>query len=47
MTFGPDGHTIYVITDSFGHVQAIKCGSTSYLWNPGSLLMFRYEGDNG
>jgi PQQ-dependent dehydrogenase (s-GDH family) len=45
VAFGPDGHTIYVITDSFGPVQAIEGGATSELWNPGSLLVFRYEGD--
>lgn len=45
VTFGPDGSTIYVITDSFGPAQAIGGGATNDLWNPGSLLVFRYEGD--
>lgn len=44
IAFGPDGRTIYVITDSFGPVQGINCGVTTNLWNPGSLLSFRYEG---
>jgi Glucose / Sorbosone dehydrogenase len=39
--FGPDGRTIYVITDSFGAAQALKGGATTDLWTPGSLLMFR------
>jgi hypothetical protein len=44
MTFGPDGRTIYVIIDSTGPVQAIKCGPIADQWNPGSLIEFRYEG---
>jgi PQQ-dependent dehydrogenase (s-GDH family) len=47
LAFGPDGRTIYVITDSSGPAQAIEGGATSDLWNPGSILVFRYEGDNG
>jgi PQQ-dependent dehydrogenase (s-GDH family) len=42
VAFSPDGHTIYVISDSFGPTQAIKGGATTHLWNPGSLLMFKY-----
>ena len=45
LAFGPDGRTIYVITDSDGSAQAIKGGATTDLWNPGSVLMFRYEGN--
>ena len=45
VAFGPDGRTIYAITDSVGPVQDIKGGATNDLWNPGSLLSFRYEGD--
>lgn len=44
IAFGPDGRTIYVITDSFGPVQGINGVVTTNLWNPGSLLSFRYEG---
>jgi glucose/arabinose dehydrogenase len=44
--FGPDGRTIYVITDSFGPAQAIDGRVTDDLWNPGSVLVFRYEGDH-
>lgn len=44
IAFGPDGRTIYVITDSFGPVQGINGRVTTSLWNPGSLLSFRYEG---
>jgi PQQ-dependent dehydrogenase (s-GDH family) len=43
ITFSPDGSTIYVITDSFGPAQALNgSGVADDLWNPGSLLMFRY-----
>ena len=45
VAFDPDGRTIYVITDSFGPAQAIEGGATDDLWNPGSLLVFRYERD--
>jgi PQQ-dependent dehydrogenase (s-GDH family) len=45
VAFDPDGRTIYVITDSFGPAQAIEGGATDDLWNPGLLLVFRYEGD--
>lgn len=45
VAFNPDGRTIYVITDSFGPVQAINGGATEDLWNPGSVLVFRYEGN--
>jgi glucose/arabinose dehydrogenase len=47
IAFGPDGRTIYVITDMGGPAQAIEGGVTTDLWNPGSVLVFRYEGDNG
>ena len=46
VAFDPDGRTIYVITDSSGPAQAMKGGVTDDLWNPGSLLVFRYEGNN-
>ncbi len=46
VAFSPDGSTIYVITDSFGPAQAINGGGVADdLWNPGSLLMFRYGGE--
>lgn len=45
VTFDPDGRTIYVITDSFGYAQAIGGGVTHELLNPGSVLVFRYDGD--
>jgi hypothetical protein len=48
IAFGPDGRTLYVITDMMGPVQAMKEGPitpTTALWSPGSLLVFRYEGD--
>ncbi len=45
LTFSPDGQTIYVITDSFGPVQALQGGATGELWNPGSVLAFRYVGN--
>ncbi|HKU48372.1 MAG TPA: glucose/sorbosone family PQQ-dependent dehydrogenase [Nitrososphaera sp.] len=44
LTFGPDGKTIYVITDSSGPVQAIEGGPIATVKNPGSLLVFTYEG---
>jgi hypothetical protein len=44
LAFDPDGRTIYVITDFSGPAQAIEGGATSELWNPGSLLVLRYEG---
>jgi hypothetical protein len=46
IAFGPDGRTLYVITDMMGVVQAMKEGPitpTTALWSPGSLLVFRYE----
>lgn len=46
IAFGPEGKTIYVITDPRGLVQAIIGGGVSHdLWNPGSLLVFKYVGD--
>jgi PQQ-dependent dehydrogenase (s-GDH family) len=46
IAFGPEGKTIYVITDPTGLVQAINGGGVSHdLWNPGSLLVFKYVGD--
>jgi PQQ-dependent dehydrogenase (s-GDH family) len=47
LAFSPDGSTIYVITDSSGPAQAIGGGATINLWNPGSVLVFRYEGTGG
>ena len=47
IAFSPDGRSIYVITDSFGIVQPIEGSPTNELWNPGSLLVFRYEGGEG
>jgi PQQ-dependent dehydrogenase (s-GDH family) len=44
--FDPDGRTIYVITDSGGTVQAIQGGKASNLSNPGSILVFTYDGDH-
>lgn len=46
LAFSPDGTTIYVITDSRGPVQAIEEGGNpvANLTNPGSLLMFKYQG---
>ncbi|MDQ4073583.1 MAG: PQQ-dependent sugar dehydrogenase, partial [Thermoproteota archaeon] len=46
IAFSPDGSTMYVITDSFGPAQAITGGATADLWNPGSLLAFKYTGNN-
>ncbi|MEW6604426.1 MAG: glucose/sorbosone family PQQ-dependent dehydrogenase [Thermoproteota archaeon] len=46
LAFGPDGQTIYVITDSSGPVQAIEGGPIANITNPGSLLAFKYEGSN-
>ncbi len=46
VAFSPDGSTLYVITDSFGPAQAIGGGATADLWNPGSLLAFKYTGNN-
>jgi PQQ-dependent dehydrogenase (s-GDH family) len=46
IAFGPDGRTLYVITDMMGPVQAMKEGpitTTTALWSPGSLLVFTYE----
>jgi PQQ-dependent dehydrogenase (s-GDH family) len=47
VAFSPDGLTIYAITDSSGPAQAIDGGATTELWNPGSLLVFRYNGEGG
>ena len=47
VAFSPDGTTIYVITDSTGPVQAIEGGPIANIKNPGSLLMFKYEGAAG
>jgi PQQ-dependent dehydrogenase (s-GDH family) len=47
LAFGPDGRTIYVITDSLGPAQNIEGGATTELWTPGSLIMFRYEEEEG
>jgi PQQ-dependent dehydrogenase (s-GDH family) len=46
VAFDPDGRTIYAITDSSGPVQALEGGATDDLWNPGSVLVFRYEGNS-
>jgi len=43
IAFSPDGRTIYAITDTSGPAQAIDDGVTNDLWNPGSLLVFRYQ----
>jgi PQQ-dependent dehydrogenase (s-GDH family) len=45
VAFDPDGRTIYVITDSSGPVQALEGGATDDLWTPGSVLVFRYQGN--
>jgi PQQ-dependent dehydrogenase (s-GDH family) len=44
LAISPDGSTLYVITDSSGPVQAIGGGATTELWNPGSVLEFKYVG---
>ena len=46
LAFSPDGTTIYVVTDSQGPVQAIEPADepVGNLTHPGSLLMFKYEG---
>jgi PQQ-dependent dehydrogenase (s-GDH family) len=47
VAFSPDGTAIYVITDSAGPVQAIgysPADPIADLTNPGSVLMFKYEG---
>ena len=38
VAFGPDGRTVYVITDVSGPVQALKSGpiNPTDLWSPGS-----------
>jgi cytochrome c5 len=41
----PDGHTIYVATDSGGLVEARGGGSTSNLEDRGAILAFRYVGE--
>ena len=46
LAISPDGSILYVITDSTGPVQAIGGGATTELWNPGSLLEFKYVGGN-
>ena len=49
IAFGPDGKTLYVITDVSGPVQAMKAGPitpTTELWSPGSVLVFKYVGVN-
>jgi PQQ-dependent dehydrogenase (s-GDH family) len=47
IAFGPDGSTIYVITDPRGPVQAMNEGPitpTLTLWSPGALIAFKYGG---
>lgn len=47
VAFGPDGTTIYVITDSAGPVQGIGDSPVepiASIKNSCSLLMFEYEG---
>jgi PQQ-dependent dehydrogenase (s-GDH family) len=44
VAFSPAGLTIYAITDSSGPAQAIDGGVTVDLWNPGSVLVLKYEG---
>ena len=46
LAISPDGSTLYVITDSTGPAQAIGGGATTELWNPGSLLEFKYVGNS-
>lgn len=48
IAFSPDGSTLYVITDSFGPVQALGegGGASTDLWNPGSLIAFEYKGSD-
>jgi hypothetical protein len=49
IAFGPDGRSLYVITDMRGPVQAMKEGPitpTTTLWSPGSLIVFKYVGVN-
>ena len=43
LAFGPDGSTIYVITDSSGPVQSIEGPPITMVKNPGSVLEFRFE----
>jgi glucose/arabinose dehydrogenase len=44
LAFGPDGRTIYVITDSSGFAQNLEGGATTHLWTPGALIEFKYVG---
>jgi PQQ-dependent dehydrogenase (s-GDH family) len=44
VAFGPDGLTIYAITDSSGPAQALDGGAITDLWNPGSVLVLKYQG---
>lgn len=46
VAISPDGSTLFVITDSEGPAQAIGGGATTGLWNPGSVLEFKYVGEN-
>ncbi|CAN5575248.1 PQQ-dependent sugar dehydrogenase [soil metagenome] len=46
IAFSPNGSTLFVITDSTGPAQAIGGGATTELWNPGSLLEFKYVGNS-
>jgi PQQ-dependent dehydrogenase (s-GDH family) len=46
LAFSPDGSTMYVITDSSGPAQTIEGGgATTDLWNPGSVLVFKFIGN--
>jgi PQQ-dependent dehydrogenase (s-GDH family) len=45
IAFGPDGRTVYVITDSAGPVQAIAGGPIAAIKNPGSVIVFTYDGN--
>jgi PQQ-dependent dehydrogenase (s-GDH family) len=44
LAVSPDGSTLYVITDTSGPAQALDGGATMNLWNPGTLLEFKYVG---
>jgi PQQ-dependent dehydrogenase (s-GDH family) len=43
----PDGKTIYIATDPDGQAEALGGGVTRTMQNPGAILSFTYEGEEG
>ncbi len=46
LAVGPDGKTVYIATDNEGLARDLEGGATDRLANPGSILVFRYTGQD-